>query len=109
MDELGPSQLWTARRVRHDGDALPSNFPEAADSASSWTDKSGDLWFFGGYGFDSSGNWGRSQRPLGIPVELWAHYRHVMPAFSLVAGIYCSRTDGPISPPHTQRNDLLHH
>ena len=31
------------------------NTPGGRDSAMSWTDKSGNLWFFGGYGFDANG------------------------------------------------------
>jgi len=35
-----------------------SNIPGVRDGAVSWTDKSGNLWFFGGGGYDSAGNWG---------------------------------------------------
>lgn len=34
-----------------------SSAPGARDSAIGWTDTSGRLWLFGGYGFDSSGNY----------------------------------------------------
>jgi Kelch motif len=33
-----------------------SNIPGARYQAARWTDSSGDLWLFGGYGFDSQGN-----------------------------------------------------
>jgi N-acetylneuraminic acid mutarotase len=36
--------------------ASSSNGPGARQSAVTWTDKSGNLWFFGGYGYDSKGN-----------------------------------------------------
>jgi N-acetylneuraminic acid mutarotase len=38
--------------------AAPSNIPGGRDSAVSWIDKSGNLWLFGGYGFDSAGIYG---------------------------------------------------
>ena len=34
------------------------NVPGARDGASNWTDKSGNLWLFGGEGFDASGTFG---------------------------------------------------
>jgi N-acetylneuraminic acid mutarotase len=40
------------------GSALAGNVPGARYSASSWTDSSGNLWLFGGYGYDSAGNVG---------------------------------------------------
>ncbi len=71
------------------GTPYASNVPGGRNSASSWTDKSGDFWFFGGYGFDSSGNWGHLN-------DLWVFQSTVgalpavMPAFSPVAGIYAA-------------------
>ena len=42
-----------------EGIASSANVPSARGSASSWTDSSGNLWLFGGWGLDSSGNyWG---------------------------------------------------
>jgi len=38
------------------GTAAPSNVPGARGSSASWIDGSGDLWLFGGIGFDSQGN-----------------------------------------------------
>jgi N-acetylneuraminic acid mutarotase len=35
-----------------------ANLPGARGGASGWADSSGNLWLFGGYGFDSSGNFG---------------------------------------------------
>jgi N-acetylneuraminic acid mutarotase len=38
------------------GGASPSNIPGARFEPASWADSSGDLWLFGGNGFDSAGN-----------------------------------------------------
>jgi len=40
------------------GVAAPTNAPGGRYNAISWTDTSGDLWLFGGFGLDSSGNYG---------------------------------------------------
>ncbi len=40
------------------GVAAAGNVPGARDSAVSWIDSSGNLWFFGGWGNDSIWNWG---------------------------------------------------
>jgi N-acetylneuraminic acid mutarotase len=40
------------------GVAAPSNVPGARYSAVSWIDSQGKLWLFGGYGYDSVGNFG---------------------------------------------------
>ncbi len=40
------------------GTAAPSNVPGARDTAISWIDSSGNLWLFGGWGYDSAGNIG---------------------------------------------------
>jgi hypothetical protein len=34
------------------GEPLPSNIPGARNAAISWTDKDGNLWMFGGGGYD---------------------------------------------------------
>ena len=41
------------------GVAAPANKPGARSSSVSWTDADGDLWLFGGYGYDSAGGEGR--------------------------------------------------
>jgi N-acetylneuraminic acid mutarotase len=41
------------------GTAAAGNIPGARYSASSWIDASGNLWLFGGYGYDSAGNVGK--------------------------------------------------
>ncbi|HTS70142.1 MAG TPA: choice-of-anchor tandem repeat GloVer-containing protein [Terriglobia bacterium] len=38
------------------GTPAPGNIPGGRDAAVSWTDNSGNLWLFGGYGFDSADN-----------------------------------------------------
>lgn len=48
------------------GAAAASNVPGARVSASTWTDASGDLWLFGGFGYDSNGT-------LGILNDLWKY------------------------------------
>ncbi len=40
------------------GTALAGDVPGARQAASSWTDSSGNLWLFGGYGYDSIGGVG---------------------------------------------------
>jgi hypothetical protein len=40
------------------GTPAAGNIPGGRNSGASWTDSNGNLWFFGGYGEDSSGNYG---------------------------------------------------
>ena len=40
------------------GVSSPSNFPGARANSVSWTDASGNLWLFGGEGYDSTGSYG---------------------------------------------------
>ena len=40
------------------GQADTSNWPGARRSAVTWKDKNGDMWMFGGIGYDSDGDWG---------------------------------------------------
>jgi N-acetylneuraminic acid mutarotase len=40
------------------GTAAPANAPGSRSSAVSWTDSVGNLWLFGGYGYDVNGNLG---------------------------------------------------
>jgi len=58
------------------GIPAPANVPGARYGAVSWADKNGNLWLFGGDGFDSTGQtprWGRMgpQRPLGLSAVYW--------------------------------------
>jgi len=40
------------------GITSPSNIPGARDTSTSWIDSNGNLWLFGGWGYDSAGNEG---------------------------------------------------
>jgi hypothetical protein len=40
------------------GTAAPGNAPGSRSAPVSWTDSAGNLWLFGGYGYDSAGNLG---------------------------------------------------
>jgi N-acetylneuraminic acid mutarotase len=40
------------------GTAAPGNTPGSRSSAVSWTDSAGNLWLFGGYGYDANGDLG---------------------------------------------------
>jgi N-acetylneuraminic acid mutarotase len=78
------------------GTPAAGNIPGGRDAASSWTDSSGNLWLFGGYGFDATGNYG----PLN---DLWkyqppgASLSVAAPIFSPVAGTYTSAQTVTIS------------
>ena len=48
------------------GTASVGNVPGGRDSVSSWIDSSGNLWLFGGYGYDSTGQ-------LGYLNDLWQY------------------------------------
>ena len=48
------------------GSASPANVPGGRNSISSWIDSSGNLWLFGGNGYDSTGN-------LGYLNDLWQY------------------------------------
>jgi N-acetylneuraminic acid mutarotase len=57
----GSSILGTATEAGiygTEGTYAAANVPAARLSAVSWSDPGGDLWLFGGTGYDSSGNWG---------------------------------------------------
>jgi N-acetylneuraminic acid mutarotase len=75
-----------------------SNVPGSRDTASSWTDKSGDLWLLGGFGFDGSGNWGHLN-------DLWVFQSTVgtlpavIPSFDPVQGIYAAGQTVSITDP----------
>jgi len=48
------------------GTAAASNVPGAREAANSWVDSSGNLWLFGGYGYDSAAT-------LGYLNDLWLY------------------------------------
>jgi N-acetylneuraminic acid mutarotase len=72
------------------------NFPGGRNSASTWTDTKGNLWLFGGSGYDADGN-------LGLLNDLWVFQPTVgtlpatTPAFSVAAGIYTAAQTVTIS------------
>ncbi len=54
--EPGTAGAWQGTGVYGTkGEANPANAPGARNWASTWTDNSGNLWLFGGYGIDSKG------------------------------------------------------
>jgi len=69
------------------GTASAGNTPGGRNGASGWTDSSGNLWLFGGYGYDAGGN-------LGYLNDLWkflpstATLSAAIPVFSPPAGNY---------------------
>ena len=48
-------------------EASTNNAPGARTNAVSWTDSSGNLWLFGGYGYDSTDTWGELN-------DLWRYH-----------------------------------
>ncbi len=52
---VGVGTVWG---VRLSGIAAPGNHPGARSSAATWTDSGGNLWLYGGYGYDGGGNFG---------------------------------------------------
>lgn len=54
----GPNSYDQSGTYGTRGVSATANAPGARNNAMAWTDKSGNLWLFGGYGKDSAGNWG---------------------------------------------------
>ena len=78
------------------GTPAAGNIPGGRDAASSWTDSSGNLWLFGGYGYDATGNYGPlndlwKYQPPGVSLSV------ATPIFSPVAGTYTSAQSVTIS------------
>lgn len=76
----------------------PGNEPGARFGAASWVDKQGNLWLFGGYGADSTGN------DMGTLNDLWEYQQSTtalppasIPTFSPAAGTYSSNQTVTIS------------
>ena len=79
------------------GVAASTNVPGARWSAASWTDKSGNLWLFGGQGYDSTGN--------GSLGDLWEYTGGQWiwtkgPSSVSQSGVYGTTTPGPIIYPY---------
>jgi N-acetylneuraminic acid mutarotase len=62
----GGSRATTSGVYGTQGTASPANMPGGRNSMSSWIDTSGNLWLFGGYGYDSVGG-------LGYLNDLWQY------------------------------------
>ena len=56
------------------GVAAPGNKPGARSRSVSWTDADGDLWLFGGYGYDSAGGEGRLNDLWKYKIVGYAYY-----------------------------------
>ncbi|MFP5226285.1 MAG: kelch repeat-containing protein [Acidobacteriota bacterium] len=61
------------------GTAVPGNAPGSRRGAASWTDSKGNLWAFGGEGYDSTGS------PAGFLNDLWK-YDPVLHEWTWIAG-----------------------
>jgi N-acetylneuraminic acid mutarotase len=78
------------------GTPAAGNIPGGRDSAISWTGSNGDLWLFGGYGYDANGNYGYLN-------DLWkyqpstAAVSAALPTFLPPAGTYASAQSVAIS------------
>jgi N-acetylneuraminic acid mutarotase len=78
------------------GTPAAQNAPGGRDAANGWTDSSGKLWLFGGYGYDAGGNYGHLN-------DLWrfepstASESAATPVFSPGAGSYASAQSVTIS------------
>ncbi len=74
----GANAYATAGTYGAEGTPLTTNIPGARSNASTWTDKSGKLWLFGGYGYDAAGT-------IGNLNDLWV-YDPVALTWEWVAG-----------------------
>lgn len=76
------------------GTPASGNIPGGRYSGVTWTDSSGNLWLFGGYGDDAQGNGGYLndlwQYSLAAPPSARPASPAAMPSFSLTAGGYAS-------------------
>ncbi len=84
-----PNQCGQAGVYGTMGTPAADNMPGARDGSVSWTDASGNLWLFGGNGYDSTGT-------LGALNDLWEYLPSApmvtvaAPAFSPAAGTFTS-------------------
>lgn len=76
------------------GTPAPGNVPGARDSATTWTDSRGNLWLFGGSGYDAQGAYGYLndlwQYSLTATPTVRPPSPAATPTFSLAAGTYPS-------------------
>jgi hypothetical protein len=73
------------------------NTPGARDEVSSWTDSSGNLWLFGGYGFDANGNYGYLNDLWRYQLSATTLAAAATPTFSVPGGTYSSTQSVTIS------------
>jgi N-acetylneuraminic acid mutarotase len=83
--EIGPLAIYGADQAPN-----VANTPGGLDSAIGWTDKSGNLWLYGGYGFDANGSKGYFN-------DLWKYQPSAgslpvtaTPSFSMNTGSYAA-------------------
>ncbi len=72
------------------GNPSGANTPGGRDSALSWVDTSGNLWLFGGEGYDASGNYGDLNDLWMIQRESNTLPASSAPTFSVPSGTYLS-------------------
>ena len=72
------------------GTAAAGNAPGGRDGANGWTDNSGNLWLFGGYGYDASGNLGYLNDLWKYPPSVTSLPATATPTFSPAAGTYAA-------------------
>jgi N-acetylneuraminic acid mutarotase len=79
------------------GTLAAGNIPGGRDSATSWTDSSGNLWLFGGYGFDANGNNGYLNDLWRYQLSATTLAAAATPTFSVPGGTYSSTQSVTIS------------
>jgi N-acetylneuraminic acid mutarotase len=79
------------------GTPSAANAPGGRDGANGFTDRSGNLWLFGGYGYDASGNLGYLNDLWKYPPSASSQPGTATPAFSPAAGNYSSTQSVTIS------------
>ncbi len=79
------------------GEPAAGNAPGGRDAANGWTGGSGNLWLFGGYGYDASGNLGYLNDLWESPPSASSPPAAAAPAFSPAAGTYAAAQTVTIS------------
>ena len=77
------------------GTPEPSNVPGSRAASTTWTDRNGKLWLFGGIGTDSNGNWGTlNELWVFDPAKnewAWMGGSNTIPAWSGLPGAYATK------------------
>jgi N-acetylneuraminic acid mutarotase len=79
------------------GTPAAGNVPGSREAASGWTDGNGNLWLFGGYGYDSAGNLGYLNDLWKYPPSATSPPAVAAPTFSPAAGAYAAAQTVTIS------------